>query len=97
MLLNLGILLLSSCSWVFAKPQTIELPASPSIVQCPAKPIVQGVVSSDGKSVTLPIESAKALIAWIRDYTVCSQKNEVEYKAYIEKLINRIKAVNGEN
>ena len=93
--LSLAAMLFSSCAWVFAKPQPIQIPPGPKVATCPAKPVIHGTVSADGKSVVLTADGAQALIVWIHDYQVCTQSNEVEYKSYIEKLINRLKAVNG--
>lgn len=85
----------SSCSLISTKPVPIEIPVAPQYAVCPIKPEIAGDVTPDGLNVVLPIDQAVALRNWIRDYVVCVEKNNIDRDAYIQKLINRIKAVNG--
>lgn len=85
----------SSCSFIIAKPVPIDIPAAPVLTACPEKPTIIGTVSNDSKYVVLPVDQAQKLAAWIHDYVICTRNNAIDQDAYIQKLINRIKAVNG--
>jgi hypothetical protein len=87
----------SSCAWIPSTAVTIALPPEPQIVECPAPPNVEAhIVESNGvKSVIMPYTKAEEIRNWMHDYPKCMQSNEVLLKAHIQKLENRIKAVNG--
>lgn len=93
--LLLVVTLNSSCAYVVAKPTPIDIPAKPVLAVCPAKPDITGKVSNDGKSVVISLPDAISLRNWMRDYPVCAEKNTIDQQGYIEKLINRLKAVGG--
>lgn len=93
--LLLVITLSSSCSFIYAKPTPIDIPKAPTLASCPAQPDVRGVVAPDGQSIILPVKDALALRDWIRAYKICAEKNAIDQAAYIEKLINRLKALGG--
>lgn len=93
--LLLALIFVSNCSWIQVKPVPIDVPVGPAIAACPEKPELVGKVSQDGKFVVLTAETAQRLAVWVHDYTICTRSNEAEYQGYIEKLVNRIKSVNG--
>ena len=88
---------LSACAIInpFIVP-TIDVPLRPTLAICPDYPHIGGKVvdgEDGGKYVVLTLEDALRLRNWAHAYLVCSQENQVELEGYIEKLVNRIKAV----
>jgi len=73
----------------------VDIPPAPSYAVCPDKPDVVGIVSQDGQSVILPATDAQKLAIWIHDYIICTKSNDIDRDAYIQKLINRLKAIGG--
>ena len=82
----------SSCSLVLPKRIAVELPPRPALEACPAKPQVSGLVV--GGKVELEMQDALALHEWMQEYPICMQSNAVRLEGHIEKLENRLKAVN---
>jgi len=73
----------------------VQIPVAPATADCSKRPAVSGTVRTiDGKRyVLVPIEDADVLRKWITDEIVCAKSNEILLRAHIEKLENRLKAV----
>ena len=70
----------------------LELPQRVALEECPVKPDVTGVKIGDKVQITL--SDAMLLAAWIAEYPVCMESNVARLQGNIEKLENRINAVN---
>ena len=90
---------LQGCSLIapFVVPK-IDIPPAPTLQVCPERPELQGkiVELEDGsQGVLLTMETARALSAYLSLYRFCAETNVLELEGYIEKLVNRLKAVSG--
>lgn len=92
--LYLGILLslsFSSCATVTPNKPVVVIPDAPVLSECPTLPDIQADII--GGKVTLTLEQAQVLRQWIHNYITCQESNRVLLQGYVEKLVNRLKAV----
>ena len=88
----LAALSFSGCSLIWPARVLVEIPPRPALEVCADKPDVEGEVR-DG-SVILALDDAVRLRDWINAYTICARSNEARLSGHIEKLENRLKALN---
>ena len=91
-------LLISGCAYIRSPlvSASVPLPARPALVECPVKPLMEGKIGqSDGHGdvVILKKEIAILLQTYIREIELCLAINLVILDGHIEKLENRLKAV----
>lgn len=76
---------------VVAPPVPIPIPARPALEACPEDPGVQGVVK-DGH-VHIDVQEAIKLRVYIEGLRNCSRINVIILHGHIEKLENRLRAI----
>ena len=81
----------SSCATVVPQKPVLVLPEPPVLSVCPTLPSVEGVVT--GGELKMSLTDAERLRKWIHDYITCQESNRVLLQGYVEKLVNRLKAV----
>lgn len=83
----------SSCSLVFPAKVAVFIPMRPELEQCMEKPEVSGTMVN-GK-VQITVDDAVSLRLYMHEYARCQEENIAALNGHIEKLENRLKAVNG--
>ena len=69
----------------------MDIPARPVLQVCPEVPTIEGTVTGNVLTLTLP--DAERLRDYIHSYRLCSETNSVLLKAHLDKLENRLKAL----
>ena len=91
----LGLFFIACANTVPIVPVAIEIPPAPILRVCLPPPHPEGVVAKINgvMMVAMEIPSAIELQSYLRDAPPCYQENVVVTQGYIEKLINRLKAL----
>jgi len=69
----------------------VSIPPAPQVLACPEEPVIEGDLRGD--EVVLKLTDAQALRTWIDKFKVCTGTNQAILQGYVEKLVNRLKAV----
>ena len=77
----------------------VPLPASPVLIDCPVKPLIEGKIGQfdgHGDAVILTKENAIKLQTYLQELELCMVLNLVILEGHIDKLENRLKAIGGD-
>ncbi len=93
MIFGLAASFLSSCSPLVMATGTVDIPARPILMECPTKTQLSGVIGPNGDTVVFDLTEANAFREWINAFIPCLEANIARLDGHIEKLENRLKAM----